>query len=102
MLASAATDPSHSLTLSYRKMILHLLYVVLFTILAALALGNLLRSLIRLSIESQYPRQRAVPHPELADPDGNPLDEPLLVMRSVNLEEARQQLDKLYGDDLES
>ncbi|WAS04327.1 DUF2973 domain-containing protein [Gloeomargaritales cyanobacterium VI4D9] len=83
-------------------MILHLLYVVLFTILSVLALGNLLRSLMRLSLESQYPRQRPVPHPELLDEAGNPVDEPLLVMRSVNLEEARQQLDKLYGDDLES
>lgn len=83
-------------------MILHLLYVVLFTILAVLALGNLLRSLMRLSLESQYPRQRALSHPELLDDEGNPVDEPLLVMRSVNLEEARQQLDKLYGDDGES
>ncbi len=83
-------------------MILHLLYVVLFTILAVLALGNLLRSLIHLSIESQYPPQRPASHPELFDAAGNPLDEPLLVVRSVNLEEARQQLDKLYGDDLEA
>ncbi|MEN9217011.1 MAG: DUF2973 domain-containing protein [Gloeomargarita sp. HHBFW_bins_162] len=83
-------------------MILHLLYVVLFTILAALALGNLLRSLMRLSLESQYPRQNPIPHPELLDRDGNPVDEPLLVVRSVNLDEARQQLDKLYGEDLES
>ncbi|WP_071455890.1 DUF2973 domain-containing protein [Gloeomargarita lithophora] len=81
---------------------LHLLYVVLFTVLAVLALGNLLRSLMRLSLESQYPRHRAVPHPELLDEAGNPVNEPLMVMRSVNLEEARQQLDKLYGDDLES
>ncbi len=83
-------------------MILHLLYVILFTILAVLALGNLLRSLIRVSLESQYPRQHPIPHPELLDEAGHPLDEPLMVMRQVNLEEARQQLDKLYGEGSES
>ncbi|MCS7031163.1 MAG: DUF2973 domain-containing protein [Gloeomargarita sp. SKYG116] len=83
-------------------MLLHLLYVVLFTVLAVFALGNLLRSLIMLSLESQYPRQRSASHPELFDGEGNPIEEPLLVVRSVNLEEARQQLDRLYEADDES
>ncbi|MCS6781868.1 MAG: DUF2973 domain-containing protein [Gloeomargarita sp. SKYBB_i_bin120] len=80
-------------------MFLHLLYVVLFTVLAVLALGNLIGSLIRVSLESQYPRRRSAPHPELLDADGNPIEEPLLVVRSVNLEEARQQLDRLYDEE---
>ncbi|MEN9208034.1 MAG: DUF2973 domain-containing protein [Gloeomargarita sp. GMQP_bins_120] len=80
-------------------MVLHLLYVVLFTVLGVFALGNLLRNLIMLSLESQYPRQRlAPPHPELLDAEGKPIEEPLLVVRSVNLEEARQQLDRLYEE----
>jgi hypothetical protein len=83
-------------------MILHLIYVVLFTILAVLAIGNLLRSLIHVSMESQYPPTRPAPHPELLDAAGNPVDEPLLVLRSVDLEAARQQLDQLYDEDGES
>jgi len=83
-------------------MILHLIYVVLFTILAVLAIGNLLRSLIHVSMESQYPPKRPAPHPELLDAAGIPVDEPLLVLRSVDLEAARQQLDQLYDEDGES
>lgn len=89
---------------------LHLIYLIVFTILALLAISNLLRSLVTLSIESQkqptssgkYSRPPASmgkylsPHPELLDTSGNPINEPLLVMRSMSIEDARQQLDTLY------
>jgi len=89
---------------------LHLIYLMAFTVLALLAISNLLKSLVTLSIESQrqprsfdkYSRPQAFRgdtfprHPELLDTSGNPINEPLLVMRSMNLEDARQQLDALY------
>jgi len=36
-----------------------------------------------------------VPHPEL-DTAGNLIKDPLLVMRSISVEDAREQLDALY------
>lgn len=90
---------------------LHLLYLVAFTIIAFLAIGNLLRSLFTVSMESQrrysptdWNRQTAVsrypsnfvPHPELLDDLGNPINDPLLVMRSMTVEDAREQLDALF------
>jgi hypothetical protein len=89
---------------------LHLIYLIVFTILSLLALSNLLRSLISLSFDSQRQltpssqspylqttlRNTPAPHPELLDLSGNPINEPLLVMRSMSLEDARQQLDDLY------
>lgn len=85
---------------------LHLLYIFAFTILAALAIVNLARNLISLGIETRRgadrasmsaPRQpRRIPHPELLDEDGNVLDEPLLVMRSISIKDAREQLDAIY------
>jgi hypothetical protein len=92
--------------------VLHLLYIVVFAILAVLALVNLVRNLVTLSIDSQRhyaPRNtysatngstyqsRQVPHPELLDDRGNVINEPLLVMRSIDIEDARQQLDSLYN-----
>jgi hypothetical protein len=88
---------------------LQLLYILAFTILAFLAVGNLIRSLFTLGIESQrsyshppgarFPRSAAaVAHPELLDEAGNYIDEPLLVMRSMTVEDARQHLDALYKD----
>ena len=82
---------------------LQLLYILAFTIIAFLAVSNLIRSLITVSLGSQRPfraspvslRQQSY-HPELFDDNGNPINEPLLVMRSVNVEDARQQLDALY------
>ena len=41
-------------------------------------------------------RGRSVPHPEMLDDNGRVLDEPLLVMKSISLEDAREQLDALY------
>lgn len=94
-------------------MLLHLLYVIAFTTLAFLAVGNLIRNLMTLGMESQRSqaprswamgepqvpgasRLRLVPHPELLDTAGNVINEPLLVMRSMSVEDAREQLDALY------
>jgi hypothetical protein len=94
---------------------LHLLYILAFTILAFIAVGNLIRNLIMFSFdrEGTYPakyssmnnqgnfgypssRKQFTPHPELLDSAGNLIKEPLLVMRSINVEDAREQLDALY------
>ncbi|MGP1375538.1 MAG: DUF2973 domain-containing protein [Almyronema sp.] len=88
---------------------LHLLYILAFAVLAVLAVWNLVRNLITLGSESRtrphrsqlanQPSQRQnrpVPHPELLDPEGNMISEPLLVMRSISMKDAREQLDALY------
>jgi hypothetical protein len=88
-------------------MILHLLYILAFTVLAFLAVGNLVRNLMTLGMESQrqFPNsagagygasQRPAPHPELLDSDGRIINEPLLVMRSMTVEDAREQLDAIF------
>ena len=94
---------------------LHVLYILAFTVIAFLAISNLIKSLITLSADSQRRPSKmgnssnndrgkipfsygSVPHPELLDSNGKPINEPLLVMRSVNVDEARQQLDSLYND----
>lgn len=92
---------------------LHLIYIVAFTIIAFLAVSNLIRSLITVSMDTQrrYPEgrnssspkakqwnnTRKTLHPELLDERGRPINEPLLVMRSVSVEDARQQLDAIYN-----
>lgn len=81
---------------------LHLLYIIAFTILAVLAIANLVRSLLTLGLESQRSpasrnRVRPIPHPEFLDATGNLIDEPLLVMRSITVEDAREQLDNLFN-----
>ncbi|OUL25971.1 hypothetical protein BV372_27480 [Nostoc sp. T09] len=90
---------------------LHLLYILAFTILAVIAVANLIRNLIMFSFDRErtYPamnhqgkfgysssNKQFAPHPELLDGAGNLIKEPLLVMRSINVEDARQQLDALY------
>lgn len=90
---------------------LHLLYIIAFTILAFLAIANLVRSMMALGIESQRSwsaagqgasfanptsRTGATLHPELLDDTGNLINEPLLVMRSMTVEDAREQLDSLF------
>jgi len=93
---------------------LQLVYILAFTILAFLAVGNLIRNLMMLGIESQrsygsqngvtpgtsnspYARhRRLVAHPELLDESGNLVNEPFLVMRSITVEDAREQLDAIY------
>lgn len=87
---------------------LHLIYVIAFTVIAFLAIANLMRSLMTLGIDSQRgysaPRRSplagshtTVPHPEMLDRNGKPINEPLLVMRSMTVEDARQRLDALYN-----
>lgn len=91
---------------------LHLIYILAFTILAFLAVGNLIRSLMTLGVESQRAYSSpwnspggpnsgrsyagTTPHPELLDESGNMVKEPYLVMRSITMEDARDQLDALY------
>ncbi|MEL6327894.1 MAG: DUF2973 domain-containing protein [Cyanobacteria bacterium J06626_23] len=87
---------------------LHLLYIFAFTVLAVLAVANLIRNLISLGIEARRPgsvapagmaaprARRPVPHPELIDDNGNVSDEPLLVMRSISIKDAREQLDAIF------
>lgn len=91
---------------------LHLLYILAFTILALIAVSNLIRNLIMFSTDRDrtYPVRshrsqggysasvapQSVPHPELLDTAGNVIKDPLLVIRSINVEDARQQLDALY------
>lgn len=90
-------------------MLLHLLYILAFTIIAFLAVGNLIRNLMTLGIDSQRAskgwspnpsqirsRSGLIPHPELLDDSGNVINEPLLVMRSMSVEDAREQLNALY------
>jgi hypothetical protein len=91
---------------------LHLVYILAFTVIASIAISNLIRSLLSLSSESQryygnHPQAnrsntrkitntRKI-HPELLDERGKVIEEPLLVMRSVSVEDARQKLDALYN-----
>jgi len=87
---------------------LHLLYILAFTVLAFLAIGNLIRSMIVIGADIQgnagskrnsaqrFAKYGRIPHPELLDDAGNLVDEPLLVMKSIEIDEARQQLDALY------
>ena len=88
---------------------LHLVYILLFTAIALLAVSNLIRSLITLSAETQkfyppkyngcdrnQPRSQKKVHPELLDDRGQVIEEPLLVMRSVSVDDARSRLDALY------
>jgi Protein of unknown function (DUF2973) len=90
---------------------LQIIYLIAFTILAFLAIGNLIRSLIGFSMEGPPQRSKsnnlngysyragAVPHPELLDDLGNITSEPLLIMKSISIEDARARLDALYNDD---
>jgi hypothetical protein len=91
---------------------LQIIYLIAFTILAVLAIGNLIRSLVGFSLDAQRwePRRGnndwnspgyrtgSVPHPELLDEMGNVTNEPLLIMKSISVEDARAQLDALYHD----
>jgi hypothetical protein len=91
---------------------LQIIYLIAFSILAFLAIGNLVRSLIGFSMDASQPRAitnpnfqgysyrtGAVPHPELLDDMGNVTTEPLLIMKSISVEDARARLDALYHDD---
>jgi hypothetical protein len=91
---------------------LHLVYILAFTIIAFFAISNLIRSLITISTESQRrpwtsesrksqsrfnSTATRITHPELLDNSGKPINEPLLVIRSVSVEDAREKLDSLYN-----
>jgi hypothetical protein len=87
---------------------LHLIYILAFTVIALLAVSNLIRSLVTLSVETQkfYPPKyntsnqgsssRQKIHPELLDDQGKMIEEPLLMMRSVSVDDARSRLNALY------
>jgi Protein of unknown function (DUF2973) len=91
---------------------LHILYILAFTVLAFLAISNLIRNLLTLGLESQRgygnggdnaPSARTlavqstpIPHPEMLDEEGRVINEPLLIMRSMTVEDARERLDALY------
>lgn len=88
---------------------LHLIYILAFTAIALLAVSNLIRSLVTLSTESQKfyapqnnssnqvaPTSKKIVHPELLDDTGKVIEEPLLVMRSVSVDDARDRLNALY------
>ncbi len=91
---------------------LQIIYLIAFTILAFLAIGNLIRSLIGFSTDASQPRSMTnsqyrsrsgvVPHPELLDEMGNITNEPLLIMKSISVEDARARLDALYHNDAPS
>lgn len=90
---------------------LHLAYILAFTVIAFFAISNMIRSLITISADSQKGSWTNTPrpansyrqaysqqtHPELLDENGNPINEPLLVIRSVSMEDAKQKLDSLYN-----
>ncbi|MCM1983809.1 DUF2973 domain-containing protein [Lyngbya confervoides BDU141951] len=78
------------------------LYIIAFAFLAVLAIGNLMRNLFVLGLDSRRPPSRptgqrsSVSHPELLDEEGRVINEPLLVMRSMSVDDAREHLDSLY------
>jgi len=82
---------------------LQLLYILAFTFLAFVAVGNLIRNLISFGQEAQKPLQpmpqskpQITPHPEMFDEAGKVVQEPLLVMRSIGLDDMRDRLDAIY------
>lgn len=86
---------------------LQLLYILAFTVLAFLAVGNLIRNLLMFSSDASRsasdwaaPDRRSakstITHPEMLDDAGSVIREPLLVMKSMTIEDARNQLDALY------
>jgi len=92
---------------------LHLIYILAFTVLAVIAIVNLFRNLLTINVAEArrthshlgYPfagagansPPRPTPHPELLDESGRVVNEPLLVMRSLSVEDARERLDALYN-----
>ncbi len=82
-----------------------IIYILAFTILSLFAISNLIRSMISLSQNDsrryQDKRNRQVfpeyAHPELWDKDGKYIDEPLMVIKSISVDDARSRLDALYN-----
>ena len=89
---------------------LHLLYFVAFTTLAVLAVSNMIRNVVNLGTQARAPVRRrydsgsrSTPsHPELLDDRGDVINEPLLVMRSISIKDARERLDALYDSSASS
>jgi Protein of unknown function (DUF2973) len=80
---------------------LQTIYLIAFTILAFLAISNLIRSLVHFGTEAQrpyVPSNGQPVHPEMLDGNGRITSEPLLVMKSINVDDARTRLDALYND----
>ena len=89
----------------------HVVYIIAFAVLAIVAIANLVRNLILLGGNARNPQaprsyggspqsgqgNGSVPHPELLDQDGHVIREPLLVMKSISVKDAREQLDALYN-----
>jgi Protein of unknown function (DUF2973) len=88
---------------------LHIIYTLAFTTIAILAIGNLIRNILTLGAESMRPisprgnqygdgmgRRASPQHPEMLDENGRVINEPLLVMRSMTVEDARERLDAIY------
>jgi hypothetical protein len=86
---------------------LQILYMLAFVVVAVLAVGNLMRSILTLGAEATRPIERRsrlteraaalrASHPELLDDNGRVIDEPLLVMKSMTVEDARERLDAIY------
>jgi len=84
---------------------LQLLYILAFTFLAFIAVGNLIRNLLAFGNEARQPtrsdrpmlnRLRPIPHPEMLDEAGKVVQEPLLVMRSIGIDDMRDRLDAIY------
>lgn len=85
---------------------LQVLYISAFSILAFLAVSNLLRNMFILGVDSQRQNRSSsspvgnrpviVPHPECLTEEGEIINEPLLVVRSLSIEDARERLDALY------
>lgn len=86
---------------------LQILYILAFMIVAFFAVSNLIRNVLTLGAEStrpQGPRSRLskraaelrASHPELMDDEGQVIEEPLLVMKSMTVEDARERLDAIY------
>jgi hypothetical protein len=77
-----------------------ILYLIIFAILAFIAVSNLVRNIMMVASDSHrspMPAQRSiVPHPELLDSSGKVVNEPLMVMRSASVEDIRDRLDALY------
>ncbi|MEI6428709.1 MAG: DUF2973 domain-containing protein [Pseudanabaena sp. ELA607] len=82
-----------------------ILYIVAFAVLSILAVTNLIRSMISLSqnesranhSKRERPIDKSRIHPELLDEDGNITSEPLLIIRSISVDDARSRLDALYN-----
>ena len=84
----------------------HALYIAAFLILTVIAVSNLVRNMMLLGSDTRRSsrptgaagstNQGSVAHPEMLDEAGRVTKEPLLVMRSISLQDARQQLENLY------